>query len=95
MFGGPDRYIKDLGGFDSIIDAHRHLRITGEQRLRFVEFVRGGGQGRASRRRAVPRGTAVTRRVRHPGGQQNSHATTDAEPHPLREMPHWDWDPPK
>lgn len=34
-FGGPDRFTNKLG-FHHIIDVHRHLRITDEQRERFV-----------------------------------------------------------
>jgi hemoglobin len=34
-FGGPDRFTRDLG-FQHIIDVHRHLNITDEQRDRFV-----------------------------------------------------------
>jgi truncated hemoglobin YjbI len=34
-FGGPDRFTRRLG-FQHIIDVHRHLKITDEQRERFV-----------------------------------------------------------
>src|SRR5262245_50222798 len=34
-FGGPDRFTRELG-FQHIIDVHRHLKITDEQRERFV-----------------------------------------------------------
>ncbi|MCW3048694.1 MAG: globin [Solirubrobacterales bacterium] len=34
-FGGPDRFTKQLG-FDHLVDVHRGLRITDEQRERFV-----------------------------------------------------------
>ena len=34
-FGGPDRFSRELG-FQHIIDVHRHLKITDEQRARFV-----------------------------------------------------------
>src|SRR5580704_3867761 len=33
-FGGPDRFTRDLG-FQHLIDVHRHLQITDEQRERF------------------------------------------------------------
>lgn len=36
-FGGPDRFTRELG-FAHLIDVHRHLRITEEQRQRFVEL---------------------------------------------------------
>jgi len=35
-FGGPPRFTDELG-FGYIIDVHRHLQITDEQRERFVE----------------------------------------------------------
>ena len=35
-FGGPDRFTRELG-FQHIVDVHRHLQITDEQRDRFVE----------------------------------------------------------
>lgn len=34
-FGGPDRFTRELG-FAHIINAHRHLQISDEQRDRFV-----------------------------------------------------------
>ena len=34
-FGGPDRFTRELG-FQYIIDVHRHLKITDEQRERFI-----------------------------------------------------------
>src|SRR5207248_9401588 len=36
-FGGPDRFTSNLG-FQYIIDVHRHLKITDEQRERFVRL---------------------------------------------------------
>src|SRR5580692_366797 len=36
-FGGPDRFTRELG-FDHLINVHRHLGITEEQRKRFVEL---------------------------------------------------------
>lgn len=36
-FGGPDRFTRELG-FAHLINIHRHLRMTEEQRKRFVEL---------------------------------------------------------
>jgi hemoglobin len=92
-FGGPERYTNELGGFRSIIDVHRHLRITEEQRQRFVELYMAAAEkaglpaDRAFRdalREHVEFGTRVA--------MQNSHARTDDELHPLREVPKWRWD---
>ena len=37
-FGGPDRFTRELG-FQYLIDVHRHLKITDEQRDRFVRYT--------------------------------------------------------
>jgi hemoglobin len=92
-FGGPDRYTNELGGFQAIIDVHRHLKITEEQRRRFVELymaaadtagLPGDRPFREALRSHVEFGTQVALR--------NSHARTDEELHPLREVPKWRWD---
>jgi hemoglobin len=91
-FGGPERYTRELGGFQSIIDVHRNLRISEEQRQRFVELYmaaadRAGlpadGPFREALRSHVEFGSRVA--------LQNSHARTDDELHPLREVPKWRW----
>lgn len=81
-----------MGGFAHLIDVHRHLKITEEQRLRFVELYMAAADAaglpadapfRQALREHVEFGTEVAR--------QNSHAETDDELHPLREVPRWDW----
>lgn len=37
-FGGPGAFTREMGGFGHLIDVHRGLRITEEQRQRFVEL---------------------------------------------------------
>jgi hemoglobin len=90
-FGGPDRFTRELG-FGHLIDVHRGLRISEEQRQRFVELylqaLDNAGmptdpEFREAVREHVEFGTKVA--------MQNSHATTDAELHPLREVPRWTW----
>jgi hemoglobin len=90
-FGGPDTFSRTLG-FDGLIAAHRGLHITEEQRARFVELylraadtagLPGDGPFREALREHVEFGSRVA--------VQNSHATTDAELHPLREVPRWRW----
>lgn len=90
-FGGPDHFSRELG-FDYLIAVHRELAITDEQRDRFVEvyletFAEAGlladPDFHAAVRSHVEFGSAVA--------QQNSHATSDAELHPIREVPHWTW----
>jgi hemoglobin len=91
-FGGPDRFTRELG-FAHLIDVHRELRITEEQRERFVALYVAaldatGMPADEPFRRAVLEHVEFGTRV----AMQNSHATTDDELHPLREVPHWTWD---
>ncbi len=90
-FGGPDRFTREFG-FAHLIDVHRGLQITDEQRERFVALYLAALDAagmptdpdfRGAVREHVEFGTRVA--------QQNSHARTDAELHPLREVPHWTW----
>lgn len=39
VFGGPARYTADHGGYESMLDHHRNLGITVEQRRRFVAVM--------------------------------------------------------
>jgi hemoglobin len=91
-FGGPDRFTRELG-FAHLIDVHRGLNITEEQRQRFIELYMaaldavGMPDDKAFRdavRSHLEFGTQVA--------MQNSHATTDGELHPIREVPIWTWD---
>lgn len=90
-FGGPDQFTRELG-FAHLIAVHRGLRITEEQRLRFVELylkaldatgMPDDPEFRDAVREHVEFGTRVA--------QQNSHAETDDQLHPLREVPRWTW----
>jgi hemoglobin len=93
-FGGPDRFSRELG-FRHLIDVHRGLHITEEQRQRFVDLYAAALDAadmptdRAFRRAVMEHiefGTQVAK--------QNSHADTEEELHPLREVPLWTLDPP-
>lgn len=90
-FGGPDRFTRDLG-FAHLIEVHRDLRISEEQRQRFVElYLLALDESDLPRdhdfwdaiREHLDFGTRVA--------MQNSHAITDEELHPLREVPRWTW----
>lgn len=92
VFGGPPRYTREMGGFDTIVATHRGLRITEEQRQRFIAlftaaFEQAGLGGDRQLRDAVLSciefGTEVAK--------VNSNARSDAELHPQREMPQWHW----
>jgi hemoglobin len=90
-FGGPDRFSRELG-FQHLIHVHRGLRISEEQRQRFVELYMA-----ALDVATMPSDPAFREAVREHvefGSQvamQNSHAESDGELHPLREVPRWTW----
>jgi len=39
VFGGPDRYTRELGGYEHMLSRHRDLGIGPEQRRRFVSLM--------------------------------------------------------
>jgi hemoglobin len=90
-FGGPGRFSRELG-FAHLISVHRGLRITEEQRRRFVELYMA-----ALDATEMPSDPAFREAVREhvefgsKVAMQNSHAATDDELHPLREVPRWTW----
>ncbi|MBC6457467.1 group II truncated hemoglobin [Actinomadura sp. HBU206391] len=91
-FGGPDTFSQDMGGFPLLIKVHRGLQITEAQRQRFVELYMAAAD-RAELPADRPFREALLSHVEF-GSQvamQNSHAETDDQLHPLREVPHWDW----
>lgn len=91
-FGGPNRFTRELG-FRHLIDVHRNLKITEEQRQRFVELYLAaldavGMPGDKPFRDAVRSHVEFGSKV----AMQNSNAATEDEVHPLREVPIWTWD---
>jgi hemoglobin len=90
-FGGPDRFSRELG-FAHLIAVHRGLRITEEQRERFVELYIAA-LDRAGMPDDPTFGDAVREHVEFGSkvAMQNSHAEGDDELHPLRAVPHWTW----
>jgi len=90
-FGGPDRFTRELG-FQYIIDVHRHLKITDEQRERFIAVYletldEAGLPADAPFRQAVREHVEFGSHV----AQQNSWAKSDADLHPIRAVPAWSW----
>ncbi len=90
VFGGPSRYTDELGGFATLLEAHRGLNITDEQRARFIALFDAavGAQGlaaddelRASLHDYIVFGTEVA--------QVNSHAEGNNDLHPCQEVPRW------
>jgi hemoglobin len=71
---------------------HRGLRITEEQRQRFVELYMA-----ALDAPDIPSDPALREAVREHVefgsrvAMQNSHAVSDDQLHPLREVPRWTW----
>ena len=90
-FGGPDRFTRQFG-FQYIINVHRHLGITDEQKQRFVDLYL-----EALEEAALPDDEPFRNAVRSHlefgsnVAQQNSWAETDSDLHPIREVPHWSW----
>ena len=39
VFGGPERYTRELGGYEQMLAKHRDLAITSEQRFRFASLM--------------------------------------------------------
>jgi hemoglobin len=91
-FGGPDTFTRDMGGFLGLIEAHRGLKIAEVQRRRFIELYMAAAD-QAGLPADLPFREALRSHVEF-GSQvavQNSHAETDDQLHPLREVPRWDW----
>jgi hemoglobin len=92
VFGGPQRYTEELGGFQQIIAVHRGRKITPDQRQRFINLfmaaVDSEGLGadlqlRSAIMSCIEFGTEVA--------MVNSNAVTDADLHSQKEMPQWHW----
>jgi hemoglobin len=91
-FGGPDEFTRSMGGLTHLGDVHRGLNIAEIQRQRFVELYLAAPETaglpddepfREALRCHLEFGSRVA--------MQNSHAHTDEELHPLREVPQWQW----
>ena len=88
-FGGPDRFSRELG-FQHLIDVHRGLEITEEQRRRFVELYTAAldAAGCPTTRRFARRCSSTSSSApRWPS--RTPTPRTDEELHPLREVPRW------
>jgi len=90
-FGGPDRFSRELG-FAHLIAVHRGLRITEGQRQRFVELYVAALDAAEMPSDPAFR-EAVCEHVEFGSmvAMQNSHAESDEELHPLRDVPRWTW----
>ncbi|MGH3358736.1 MAG: group II truncated hemoglobin [Nocardioidaceae bacterium] len=88
VFGGPSRYTDELGGFPALLEHHRGLAITEEQRRRFIDLFlsafdahNGDRDLRQQFAEYLEFGTEVA--------VVNSHAASDADLHPCQEVPRW------
>ena len=90
-FGGPDRFSREIG-FAHLIAVHRGLKITEEQRLRFVDLYVAALDAAGLPSDPVFR-DAVREHIEFGSkvALQNSHAERDEDLHPLREVPRWTW----
>jgi hemoglobin len=84
-----------MGGFSHLIAVHRGLKIAEEQRQRFVELYLAAAD-QAGLPKDPPFRQALREHVEFGSrvAMQNSHAETDDQLHPLREVPRWDWPKP-
>lgn len=90
-FGGPDDFTRQLG-FAHLIDVHRGLKISEQQRQRFVALYLAAAD-KAGLPADAPFREALRSHVEFGSGvaMQNSHAETDDQLNPLREVPRWQW----
>jgi len=89
VFGGEPRYSGELGGFPSLLAAHRGLAIQDHQRRRFIELFLDEYD-----RQPVTDATTRSRFAAYlEFGTEvavvNSHARGDADLHPCQEVPRW------
>jgi len=92
VFGGPAEYTNQRGGFGTIMHAHRGLGIREEQRQRFVELlVAAADPAQLPADTRFRRAWAEHAEFGSHVAMQNANARSDAELHPLRTVPHWDW----
>lgn len=90
VFGGPDVYTRELGGHGALLRHHANLRITEEQRRRFVEvFLEAADEAglpndeqfRRRFREYLEWGTQIAKDISQPGADLTTH-----EP-----VPRWGW----
>ncbi|MFI0713555.1 group II truncated hemoglobin [Streptomyces inhibens] len=92
VFGGETRFTDELGGHQALLRAHLGLKITEEQRLRWMELMTAAVEkelpdGELLRRRVVEYfdwGTTIAREV-----SADPEGTDLGDPGPT---PRWGWD---
>lgn len=91
VYGGPDRYTQELGGFPALLAAHRQLRISEEQRQRFADLYRAAAD-RADLPADEKFRTAFTAYVDFGSAVARHNSFPENELHPCQEIPRWNWD---
>jgi hemoglobin len=90
VFGGEPRYTKELGGYENMLERHRGLGITPEQRFRFASLLSLAADDatlpddpefRSAFVAYVEWGTRIALHNSQPGAEVFEHAP----------VPHWGW----
>lgn len=90
VFGGPDRYTAELGGYEAMLAHHRGLGITSEQRFRFASLMSlaaddaelpADPEFRSALVAYLEWGTRIALHNSQPGAKVAEHAP----------VPHWGW----
>jgi hemoglobin len=90
VMGGPDGYTRELGGYPAMLAHHRGLRITPEQRLRFVTLLSEAAD--RVELPADPEFRAAIIGYAEWGSRLAMHnSAPDAEVAEQAPVPHWGW----
>jgi len=90
VFGGPAEYSEQLGGYHRMVNKHKDLAITGEQRIRFVTLMSLAADDaalpddpefRSALIAYLEWGTRIAMHNSQPGAEVPQEAP----------MPHWGW----
>jgi hemoglobin len=90
VFGGPDRYTRELGGYERMLGRHRGLGIDAKQRRRFVSLMSlaaddaelpDGPEFRSALLAYLEWGTRLAMHNSQPGADVAAHAP----------IPRWGW----
>jgi hemoglobin len=90
VFGGPARYTRELGGYESMVGHHRDLAITPDQRFRFASLMSlaaddarlpADPEFRSAFVAYVEWGTRIAEHNSQPGAEVTPHAP----------VPRWGW----
>jgi hemoglobin len=90
VMGGPAEYTEQLGGYENMLSRHRELRITAEQRLRFVTLLSEAAD--VAQMPADPEFRSAVMGYAEWGSRLAMHnSDPDAEAVESAPVPHWGW----